>query len=76
MHRKKFEPMKEFKDYTIEDFANFDHIHTEKHKVAARTHFVSFSRATKTPIPVPRVIHRVGELTEELLTVPTVNRPQ
>lgn len=63
--------MKEFKDYTIEDFAHFEHIHSEKRKPASRTPFVSFLRATKTPIPVPRIIHRVGELTEELLAVPT-----
>lgn len=75
--------MKAFKDYTIEDFANpelFTYTSMkDHHRDTKRPLHCGLCRVVKTDdsnsrIPVPRTIHRIGELTEEILAVPTVTR--
>ena len=75
--------MKQFKDYTLEDFANPELFTYTSMKGQARTTkqtvHCGLYRVIKTDdsnsrIPVPRTIHRIGELTEEMLAVPTVTR--
>lgn len=75
--------MKQFKDYTLEDFANpelftytsmKDHHRDTKRPVHCGLFRVVKTDDSNSRIPVPRTIHRIGELTEEMLAVPTVTR--
>lgn len=75
--------MKQFKDYTLEDFANpelftytsmKDEVRTTKRVAHCGLFRVVRTDDSGNRIPVQRTIHRIGELTEEMLAVPTVTR--
>lgn len=71
--------MKQFKDYTLEDFANPELFTYTDMKDEVRTtkrvaHCGLFRLINKGSIDNSNVI--IGDLTEEMLAVPTVTRPR